>query len=70
LEARGKRNPADDGTSIDPIVAVFLILWATMFFGGLAMAFLPPMFGTKLSPGVYRWLGMTFRYGRGQSGYS
>ncbi|TJX65087.1 MAG: YgcG family protein, partial [Mesorhizobium sp.] len=68
LEARGKRNPADSSTPMDPIVAVFLILWATMFFGGLAMAFLPPMFGTKLSPGVYRWLGMTFRYGQGAGG--
>ncbi|TIT17281.1 MAG: hypothetical protein E5W70_32300, partial [Mesorhizobium sp.] len=44
---------------------LFIVLWATMFFGGLAMAFLPPIFGTKLSPGVYKWLGMTFRYGRG-----
>src|SRR4051794_35926061 len=49
LEARGKRNPADRSTPIDPVVAVFLILWAAMFFGGLAMAFLPPIFGTKLS---------------------
>src|SRR6186713_674771 len=36
LEARGHRNPAHNSTPIDPIVAVFLILWGTMFFGGLA----------------------------------
>ena len=64
LEARGKRNPADD-SAVDPILVLFIILWATLFLGGLAMAFLPPIFGTKLSPGVYRWLGMTFRYGHG-----
>ena len=68
LEARGKRNPADD-SSVDPIVALFIILWATMFLGGLMVAFLPPIFGTKLSPGVYKWLGMTFRYGQ-RSGYT
>ncbi|TIX42644.1 MAG: YgcG family protein, partial [Mesorhizobium sp.] len=58
LEARGKRNPANDNP-VDPIFMLFIVLWATMFFGGLAMAFLPPIFGTKLSPGVYKWLGMT-----------
>ncbi|TIP77621.1 MAG: hypothetical protein E5X58_43835, partial [Mesorhizobium sp.] len=67
LEARGTRNPAD---SVDPIVALFIIVWATLFLGGLAMAFLPPIFGTKLSPGVYKWLGMTFRYGQRSSSAS
>ncbi|WP_292291792.1 YgcG family protein, partial [Mesorhizobium sp.] len=52
LEARGKRNPANDSPA-DPILMLFIILWATIFLGGLAMAFLPPIFGTQLSPGVY-----------------
>ncbi|TIY03453.1 MAG: YgcG family protein, partial [Mesorhizobium sp.] len=68
LEARGTRNPADSN-SVDPIVALFIIVWAMLFLGGLAMAFLPPIFGTKLSPGVYKWLGMTFRYGQRSGRY-
>ena len=53
LEARAKRN---ENTAWDPdtiFVVLFLIVWATIFFGGFAMAILPRMFGRKLGPGRY-----------------
>ena len=62
LEARGKRNPANnhDTSSINPLFAFFVALWAAIFIGSLVMTILARIFGTKLSPGVYKWLGMTF----------
>ena len=39
LEARGKRNPPSIISNVDPVVVLFIILWCTMFFGGMAMAF-------------------------------
>jgi len=75
LEARAKRNENTFTSSIDPIVLLFILIWGAMFFGGIAMAILPPMFGTRLGPGRYRWLGMDFSYdnkgsGGSGSGYS
>ncbi len=69
LEARGKRNPPSVMSDIDPVIVLFIVIWCTLFFGGMAMAFLPPIFGTKLGPGRYRWLGMDFTY-TGTSGRS
>jgi uncharacterized protein len=60
LEARAKRNPAPIVSDIDPVIVIFVLIWATIFFGGLAMAILPPIFGTKIGPNRYRWLGMDF----------
>ena len=61
LEARGKRNPATRFQPIDPIDrACSSCIWGTLFFGGFAMAILPPIFGRKIGPGRYRWLGMDF----------
>ena len=39
----GQRHSA---TSILSLV-IFVLIWATIFFGGFAMAFLPPIFGTR-----------------------
>ena len=50
LEARGQRNPGSDSTPFDPddyLGILFVIVWCTMFFGGFAMAILPPIFGTQ-----------------------
>jgi uncharacterized protein len=65
LEARGERNPEkQSGWAVDDFVPVlFMLVWATLFFGGFAMAVLPPMFGRKIGPGRYRWLGMDFQVG-------
>ncbi|WP_378947051.1 TPM domain-containing protein [Mesorhizobium sp. ANAO-SY3R2] len=67
LEARARRNEqtSSTGLSEDEIIFfVFLALWATMLFGGMAMAVLPRMFGRKLGPARYEWLGMTFDYNK------
>jgi uncharacterized protein len=61
LEARGKRNQQESPIDPDTVVFfIFIAIWATIFFGGIAMAVLPPLFGTKIGPGKYRWLGMIF----------
>ncbi|MDQ6432591.1 YgcG family protein [Mesorhizobium sp. LHD-90] len=65
LEARARRNPPADNTfaDVDWIFVVFIALWATIFLGGMAMAILPPIFGTKIGPNRYRWLGMDITVG-------
>lgn len=65
LEARGARNPDSGGSDIDPVLVLFFIVWGTLFFGGFAMAFLPPIFGKKIGPNRYRWLGMDINYTSG-----
>ena len=61
LEARAERNQ-DSGSSGDDIAALlFIAVWATLFFGGFAMAILPRIYGRKLGPGRYEWLGMDFQ---------
>jgi uncharacterized protein len=76
LEARAERNE-DSGAGIDPdtvITLIFFAIWGSIFFGGFAMAILPPIFGRKLGPNRYEWLGMEFEYnkssGSGGSGWS
>ncbi|WP_024927656.1 TPM domain-containing protein, partial [Mesorhizobium sp. NBIMC_P2-C4] len=71
LEARGKRHQQSTLDGIDPdqiIFFLFVTIWVVLFFGGFAMAILPPIFGTKIGPGRYRWLGMTFDTNRSSSG--
>ena len=73
LEARGQRNPGND-SSADRLrttsATLFIIIWVTLFFGGFAMAILPPIFGRKIGPGRYRWLGMDFNTTRSRLGGS
>jgi uncharacterized protein len=57
-------NTASD---IDPIFVIFILIWGTLFFGGFALAILPPLFGRKIGPNRYRWLGMDFNTGGGSS---
>ena len=68
LEARGKRNEHAPVNTDNLFFAVFIGIWAIIFFGGLAASVLPPIFGQKLGPGRYRWLGMTFEPGQRSSG--
>jgi uncharacterized protein len=58
LEARGRRNPASSNDIEDWIPVLFITIWAILFFGGFAMAILPPIFGEKIGPGRYRGLGL------------
>ena len=71
LEARGARNQDTSMNIDDWIPIIFITIWAILFFGGFAMAILPPIFGQKIGPKRYRWLGMTFDMNsRGSSGGS
>lgn len=69
LEERAERN-RDDGPEIDPVMILFVLIWGTLFFGGFAMAILPRVYGEKIGPNRYRWLGMDFNYTSSGSGSS
>jgi len=60
FEARAQRNAQaqSSGSGIDWISVIFLIFWGIIFFGGFGFALLAPIFGRKLGPGRYEWLGM------------
>jgi uncharacterized protein len=58
LEARAKRNVQEQSSDIDWFMVIFIAIWVTIFFGGFAMAVLAPVFGRKIGPGQYEWLGM------------
>nr|WP_237143419.1 YgcG family protein [Phyllobacterium zundukense] len=58
LEARAKRNVQEESSDVDWFVVIFIAIWVTIFFGGFAMAVLAPVFGRKIGPGQYEWLGM------------
>ncbi|MGO4831633.1 YgcG family protein, partial [Rhizobiaceae sp. 2RAB30] len=64
LQARAERNQPVGSDFVDLPVLIFFAIWGTLFFGGIAMSFLPPMFGRKIGPGRYHWLGMDFDYNR------
>ena len=65
LEARGQRNPGTNTSTnhMDYIATLFITVWVILFFGGFAIAILPPIFGRKIGPGRYRWLGIDFSSG-------
>lgn len=58
LQARAERH-AQAEDDIDWLAVVFITFWVLIFFGGLGMAILAPVFGRKIGPGRYEWLGMT-----------
>lgn len=71
LEARARRNAEAEPFPWE--MALFVALWIAIALGAVAFAILPPMFGTRIGPGRYRWLGMEFNYhssGGGSSGGS
>ncbi|TIY02136.1 MAG: YgcG family protein, partial [Mesorhizobium sp.] len=51
LEARGERNQQPPFNSDDLFFAIFISIWAIIFFGSIAASILPPIFGRKLGPG-------------------
>jgi len=67
LAARAERNQATPESTFDPFLVLFIIIWCVIFFGGMAMAILPPIFGRKIGPNKYRWLGMDVTVGGGSS---
>lgn len=66
LEARARRN-LETESGIDPLVVLFIIAWCTIFFGSFALVILVPIYGKKIGPNTYRWMGMTFTMGGGSS---
>ncbi|MFC7065970.1 TPM domain-containing protein [Brucella rhizosphaerae] len=69
LEARAKRNVQSSSDDVDWVFVVFIAFWCLIFFGGFGMAILTPIFGRKIGPGKYRWLGMVIDLNsRGGSG--
>lgn len=73
LEARAKRNAQTSVTSssggTDWVFVIFITFWCLIFFGGFGMAILTPVFGRKIGPGKYEWLGTVVDYNnRGGSG--
>ena len=68
LEARARRNiSTSDDEQVDWPFIVFITIWATLFFGPIAIAILVPMFGEKLGPGHYKWLGIEVKPSKGGS---
>lgn len=70
LEARAERNQKGPELPVDWFVVLFFIVWVTIFVGGFVTAFLAPVFGKKLGPNRYRWLGMDITIGGSSSGSS
>ncbi len=62
LEQRAERNQST-GEDIDWIFVIFITLWVTLFVGGFLVSFLAPIYGRKLGPNRYRWLGMDITIG-------
>lgn len=60
LEARAERNrQSDRAIDIDTwIVIIFFTIWFSIFFGSIGISLLAPIFGRKIGPRRYRWLGM------------
>ncbi|MBB5702997.1 uncharacterized protein FHS76_002888 [Ochrobactrum daejeonense] len=69
LEARTKRNAQTSSDDVDWVFVAFIAFWCLIFFGGFGMSILTPVFGRKIGPGRYEWLGMVVDYNsRGGSG--
>ncbi|TIX08499.1 MAG: YgcG family protein, partial [Mesorhizobium sp.] len=67
LEARGKRNEQAPFNPDDLFFSIFIAVWITILVLSLASSILPPIFGQRIGPGRYRWLGMTFEPGKRSS---
>jgi uncharacterized protein len=61
LEDRARRNASEPGSSSEGwIITAFVTIWFVLIFGAIILSILAPMFGRKIGPGRYRWLGMEF----------
>jgi uncharacterized protein len=69
LEARAERN-RDAPEPIDWVFVLFITIWVSVFVGGFLISFLAPIYGRKLGPNRYRWLGMDITIGGGSGGGS
>ncbi len=68
LKDRAERNAnASVNSDTDWLEVVFIAFWIVIFFGGFGFAFLAPVFGRKIAPGRYEWLGVIIETQRGGS---
>lgn len=67
LQSRAKRNFESRRNDINWSELIFFIIWGTLFFGPLAFSILAPIFGEKIGPHHYKWLGISIKPGRGGS---
>nr|WP_233714023.1 YgcG family protein [Aquamicrobium zhengzhouense] len=58
LQARAERNRKSEVDVDQWIAIIFLVIWASIFFGSILTSLLAPIFGRKIGPRRYRWLGM------------
>ncbi|MBO6717320.1 MAG: YgcG family protein [Rhizobiaceae bacterium] len=71
LEARAERYEESGAPWWEFLpVILFFILWFGIFGGAIFFAIMAPIFGRKVGPGRYRWLGMDFSYGGSSGGSS
>lgn len=69
LEARAERNRGVD-TFDDWVETIIIVVWLSIFGGAFLFAILAPIFGRRLGPGRYRWLGVTIDYASSSGGGS
>jgi uncharacterized protein len=69
LEDRFDRNRPEAPGFLDDLfsgfewpVAIFIVLWGFIFFGAMFFAVGARIWGRKIGPGRYRWLGMDVNY--------
>lgn len=70
LQARADRNSEQSVVGPDVFGWIFISLFVSIFGGMFGFAMLAPIFGKKISPGRYKWLGVDVTYGGGSSGKS
>lgn len=68
LEARARRSESETG--LDWADILFISLFVILFGGAFGFALLARVFGRRLGPGRYKWLGIEIEYGGGGGGSS
>ena len=66
LEGNGEELEAPSD-ALDWFETIFVLLWVSLFAGAFGFAILAPIFGRKLGPGRYKWLGIEIEYGNSAS---
>lgn len=57
LEQRAERNQLTT-SNLPDIETIFIIIWLALIFGSVLFSILAPIYGRKVGPGRYRWLGI------------
>nr|WP_188825482.1 YgcG family protein [Brucella endophytica] len=58
-QAQQDAQAQSSGGGIDWVSLIFVAFWLFIFFGGLIFSLLARLFGRKIGPGRYQWLGTT-----------